>query len=259
MKPLLFAISLAVGICAANAGGASEQWKAYVWHATTEAVLISRSSHPHPDMRQGHVLAEILRERDISSVAVTYSNSNYGKQLETAFSNAFRAQGGTVAISISHQDGKPDYFAEMGALAAAGVEHLVVFGHLSRGGEDIIRTALDTGSFEKFVLGDEMVGDALVDAIGDELNGSIATVPGLSTPEVSILAPVETNRDDSSPDLIQQTSRGDLASVLDLKSSESGLTFDDTRDAEFSGVSDTTGLYRELEFIDGKFETIKIR
>ena len=261
LKPLLFAISLTVGFCAANVGGASEQWKAYVWQATTEAVSISRSSHQlpnasaqNPDMRQGHVLAEILRDRDISSVAVTYSNSLYGKQLETAFSNAFRARGGTVAISISHQDGKPDYFAEMGALAAAGVEHLVVFGHLDRGGDGIIRTALDTGSFEKFVLGDEMVGDALINSIGEELNGSIATVPGLTSQEVGGLEVTEPG-----VKLVQPASPGDLASALEIESADNGLTFDDTDDAELTSIGDTTGLYRELEFIDGRFETVKIR
>ena len=81
--------------------------------------------------RQGQVLADILKDRNITGVAVTYISDDYGKALETAFADAFKAHGGRVAISISHRDGEEDHFAAVGALAAAGVEHLVVLGHLA--------------------------------------------------------------------------------------------------------------------------------
>ncbi|MDE0049111.1 MAG: ABC transporter substrate-binding protein [Rhodospirillales bacterium] len=133
------------------------------------------------DARQGQVLADILIGRGIDSVAVTYTNNDYGKGLDSSFGDAFAALGGTVEISAAHEDGKGDYSAEVGALAASGAEHLVVFGYVDQGGKGIIQTAVDTGAFENFAVGDGMIGDTLIEAIGDALNGTIATLPGSAT------------------------------------------------------------------------------
>jgi branched-chain amino acid transport system substrate-binding protein len=130
------------------------------------------------DARQGQVLAEVLTERGIDTVAVTYTNNDYGKGLEGSFGEAFAALGGTVAMSASHEDGKGDYSAEVGALSAAGAEHLVVFGYVDQGGKGIIQTSVDTGAFESFSVADGMIGDSLIEAIGDALNGTIGTAPG---------------------------------------------------------------------------------
>ena len=130
------------------------------------------------DARQGQVMAEILIERGIDNVAVTYTNTDYGKGLDGSFTAAFTALGGTVAISASHEDGKGDYSAEVGALSASGAEHLVVFGYVDQGGKGIIQTAVDTGAFENFIIADGMIGDTLIEAIGDALNGTIGTLPG---------------------------------------------------------------------------------
>ena len=130
------------------------------------------------DARQGQVMAEILIERGINEVAVTYTNNDYGKGLDGSFADAFAALGGTVAISAAHEDGKGDYSAEVGALSASGAEHLVVFGYVDQGGKGIIQTAVDTGAFENFIVADGMIGDSLIEAIGDALNGTIGTLPG---------------------------------------------------------------------------------
>ena len=130
------------------------------------------------DARQGQVMAEILIERGIDNVAVTYTNNDYGKGLDGSFTSSFTALGGTVAISAAHEDGKGDYSAEVGALSASGAEHLVVFGYVDQGGKGIIQTAVDTGAFENFIIADGMIGDTLIEAIGDALNGTIGTLPG---------------------------------------------------------------------------------
>ena len=54
------------------------------------------------DARQGQVMTEIIMERGINSVAVTYTNSDYGKGLADAFESAFVAAGGTVTINLAH-------------------------------------------------------------------------------------------------------------------------------------------------------------
>ena len=130
------------------------------------------------DARQGQVLAEVLIERGIDNVAVTYTNNDYGKGLDGSFAEAFTALGGSIAISAAHEDGKGDYSAEVGALSASGAEHLLVFGYIDQGGRGIIQTSVDTGAFENFVVADGMIGDSLIEAIGDALTGTIGTAPG---------------------------------------------------------------------------------
>jgi branched-chain amino acid transport system substrate-binding protein len=134
------------------------------------------------DARQGEVLAELLIERGIKSAALTYTNNDYGKGLGNSIQTAFQKLGGKITISASHEDGKGDYTAEVGALAAAGGDVLVVAGYLDRGGRGIISSALDTGAFDTFVLPDGMIGQSLPDAIGKGLNGSWGLAPGSDSP-----------------------------------------------------------------------------
>ena len=130
------------------------------------------------DARQGEIMADILTEKGIKSVALTYTNNDYGKGLADSFGAAFAAKGGTVTISAPHEDGKADYSAEVASLASAGGEMLVVAGYVDQGGKGVIQASLDSGAFSTFYLVDGMYGDALIEAIGEPLNGSFGAVPG---------------------------------------------------------------------------------
>ncbi|MEL7090615.1 MAG: ABC transporter substrate-binding protein [Pseudomonadota bacterium] len=130
------------------------------------------------DARQGVVMTEVLMEEGIKSVAVTYTNNDYGKGLADSFQAAFEAAGGTVTINAAHEDGKADYSAEVGALAAAGGDRLVVAGYVDQGGSGIVRAALDTGAFDTFHFPDGMIGAKLEENFGDEIDGSTGQHPG---------------------------------------------------------------------------------
>ncbi|BDW95640.1 branched-chain amino acid ABC transporter substrate-binding protein [Thalassospira tepidiphila] len=140
------------------------------------------------DARQGQIIAEILDRRGIKSAALTYTNNDYGKGLADAIQAAYEAKGGKITAVAAHEDGKADYSAEIGTLASAGGEVLIVAGYLDQGGKGIIQASLDTGAFDKFVLPDGMVGEALTDNFGDMLDGSIGTNPGTDSPGASMLA-----------------------------------------------------------------------
>ena len=60
------------------------------------------------DAREGEVMAAILQEKGIKSIALTYTNNDYGKGLSDAIATSFKALGGTVTINASHEDGKAD-------------------------------------------------------------------------------------------------------------------------------------------------------
>ena len=130
------------------------------------------------DARQGVVMAEVLLEQGISSVAVTYTNNDYGKGLADSFAAAYESMGGTITINTAHEDGKADYSAEVGALASAGGDRLVVAGYVDQGGAGIIRASLDSGAFDTFHFPDGMIGQALQDNFGDEIEGSSGQHPG---------------------------------------------------------------------------------
>jgi branched-chain amino acid transport system substrate-binding protein len=130
------------------------------------------------DARQGVVMTEVLMEDGINEVAVTYTNNDYGKGLADSFQAAFEAAGGTVTINAAHEDGKADYSAEVGALASAGGDRLVVAGYVDQGGSGIVRAALDTGAFDTFHFPDGMIGAKLQENFGDEIEGSTGQHPG---------------------------------------------------------------------------------
>ena len=130
------------------------------------------------DARGGQILADITKDRGVKSVAVTYTNNDYGKGLADVYSAAVKAHGIKVTTVTAHEDGKADYSAEVSTLASAGGDAVAVIGYLDQGGKGIIQGSLDSGAFDKFILSDGMIGDSLTDTFGKSLNKSFGSLPG---------------------------------------------------------------------------------
>ena len=130
------------------------------------------------DARQGVVMSDIIMERGYNSVALTYTNNDYGKGLADVYEAAVKAHGIKVTTVIAHEDGKADYSSEVATLAAAGGDAVAVIGYLDQGGKGIIQGSLDSGAFDKFILSDGMIGDSLTEAFGKDLNKSFGSIPG---------------------------------------------------------------------------------
>ena len=137
------------------------------------------------DARQGVVMTEVLMGLGITEVAATYTNNDYGKGLSDAFAAEYEAAGGTITINTSHEDGKADYSAEVGALASAGGQRLVVMGYADQGGAGIVRGALDAGAFDTFHFPDGMISASLEETFGTEIDGSTGQHPGTDSPGVA--------------------------------------------------------------------------
>lgn len=249
------------------------------------------------DARQGQVLADVLKGRGIRNVAITYTNNDYGKGLAESFSTAFTSAGGTIAISAAHEDGKADYAAEVGALSASGAEHLVVFGYLDQGGKGIIQGARDADAFSSFILADGMIGQSLIDAIGDDLNGAIGTAPGGGDDAATQFIDYAKDNDfdgdgpfrgesyDAAALLMlamqaagsaeraaiqpkmsmvanapgEEIRVGELAKGLKILADGGDINYVGATNVEFNEVGEVFGSYKELEVKNGKFETIQIR
>ena len=130
------------------------------------------------DARQGQLLAEQTIARGITSVATTYVNNDYGVGLADAFASNFTALGGTVSISLPHEDGKADYNAEVGSLGATGAEAVAVFGYLDQGGKGIVEGVIDGDVFDQIIFGEAMWGDLIIDTFGADLDGTFGLLPG---------------------------------------------------------------------------------
>ena len=136
----------------------------------------------HRPTQEGVVLADITADRGVSSVAITYVNTDYGVGLADVYEAAAEARGIEVTTKTPHEGDKADYSVEAGVLSSAGGDALVVVGYLDQGGNQITRGSLDTGAFDTFILSDGMIGDSLTDAFGSELNGSFGSMPGSTSP-----------------------------------------------------------------------------
>ena len=130
------------------------------------------------DARGGQILADITKDRKVKSVAITYTNNDYGKGLADVYEAAVKAHCIKVTAVLAHEDGKADYSSEVATLAAAGGDAVAVIGYLDQGGKGIIQGSLDSGAFDKFILSDGMIGDSLTDTFGKDLNKSFGSMPG---------------------------------------------------------------------------------
>ena len=249
------------------------------------------------DARQGVVLADIVMARGIDTVAVTYTNNDYGKGLSDAIKANFEKAGGTVTIVAAHEDGKGDYSAEVGALAQAGGEVLVVAGYVDQGGKGVIQGALDTGAFDTFYLPDGMVGDSLAEAIGEGLNGSYGANPGTDSPGAAsfqemakaadfdgtssfaaesydaaalIMLAMEAAGSTASADLKakvmdvadapgEKIFPGELAKALELIKAGTDIDYVGATAVELIGPGESAGNYREIEIKDGKLSVVGYR
>lgn len=134
------------------------------------------------DAREGEILAQMMIDHGVKSAAITYTNNDYGKGIASSIQTSFEKLGGKITLSAPHEDGKGDYSAEVGALASAGGDALVVAGYADQGGAGIVQTTLDTGAFPKFVFPNGMWGESLLKKFGKQLDGSFGDRPGSDSP-----------------------------------------------------------------------------
>lgn len=249
------------------------------------------------DAREGEVMADILAEKGIKSIALTYTNNDYGKGLATAIQDSFLAKGGTIVMNAAHEDGKADYAAEVAALAASGGDMLVVAGYLDQGGKGIIQAALDSGAYSVFGLPGGMVGDSLPEAIGAGLNGSFGQIAGSDSAGaatyqemakaqsfdgtsaysgesydaaalilLAMQAAGSSNPADYKAKVLDVANApgekiypGELAKGLELLAAGTDIDFEGATAVELIGPGESAGRYRQIEVKDGKIETVQFR
>ena len=249
------------------------------------------------DARGGQILADITKDRKVKSVAITYTNNDYGKGLADVYKAAVEAHGIKVTTVAAHEDGKADYSAEVATLASAGGDAVAVIGYIDQGGKGIIQASLDSGAFDVFILSDGMIGDSLTDNFGKALNKSFGSLPGSTGKGAGVFADVAKagGIDSSGPytgesydaaalitlamqaggkadrATIQQNVMavanapgkkiypGELGKALDLLAKGKAVNYEGATGVEFTDVGEAFGSFLEKEIKGGKFKTKKQR
>ena len=249
------------------------------------------------DARGGQILADITKDRKIKSVAITYTNNDYGKGLADVYEAAVKAHGIKVTTVSAHEDGKADYSSEVATLASAGGDAVAVIGYLDQGGKGIIQGSLDSGAFDTFILSDGMIGDSLTKAFGKDLNKSFGSLPGSTAKGAGVFTNVAkaAGIDSSGPYtgesydagalivLAMQAGNsadrasiaknvmdvangpgtkiypGELKKALDLLAKGKKIDYEGATGVTFTKVGEAEGSFLEKEIKGGKFKTKKQR
>ena len=249
------------------------------------------------DARQGQILADIVMERGVKEVAITYTNNDYGKGLSESFGSAFEAKGGKVAMVAAHEDGKGDYSAEVGALAASVAGDLVVFGYVDQGGRGIVQSSVDSGAFSRFIFADGMIGESLMANVDGDLSGSFGTLPGSESEGASkfldvakasgvngdgpfraesydagalialaIQAAGSADRAAIAANIMKVANApgekimpGEIAKGIEILANGGDIDYVGASNVEFSEVGEAFGSYKELEVEGKSFKTITVR
>ena len=128
----------------------------------------------YSDIRQGPVLARVARERGFDKVGLLYRDDAWGQGLAGAFATAW--EGGLVSVATG--SGQTEFLDGLRESASEGAEALVVIAFETEA-ERIVRQALDSGLYDRFVFGDAAKRLRLVRAIGGaRLGGMYGTGPG---------------------------------------------------------------------------------
>ena len=246
------------------------------------------------DARQGQVLSDILVRRGIMTVATTHTNNDYGLGLATAFNAAFEAAGGTVTATVPHEEAKGDYSAEVGALASAGGDALMVLGYVDGGGS-MMRTAYDLGAFDQFFAGDGVFADELLENVGEAAEGMVGTIPWATGDAADTFIEVYTAAGingassfvaesydaaallmlaaqaagEATPAGIaanilnvanapgEEIFAGDLARGMEILAAGGEVDYQGATNVELIGFGEAAGSYREYVVEDGDFVTVQ--
>ena len=249
------------------------------------------------DSRGGQILADITKDRKIKKVAITYTDSNYEKNLAYAYKEAAEKHGIKVTTIISHEKNKDDYSSEVATLVAAEGDAIALISGIDQGGKEIIQASIDSGAFKKFILSDRMMSQSLIDIFGKKLKKSFGYIPGSKSKGAVFFNKIASSKGINSSDpytgesydaaaliilAIQASGNTDGASItknilavgnepgtkiypgelkkgLDLLAKGKKINYEGVTSVNFNENGEAKGSFLEQEVKGGKFKTKRQR
>ena len=246
-----------------------------------------------PSNRDGEVLAKIAKDRGIKRIAVSFQDTNYGKELERNFKKTLNNSNVEITVSVPIKINKTDLSNEVSVLAAAGGDAVAIFIEVEQDGERLIKSILDSGAFEKFILSDRMINKSTEKEFGKLINNSFGIIPGSNSKNINSFNKIaqKNNIDTSGPfigesydaaavlvlalqeknfksninlskNIMSVTNSpgtkiypGEIAKGLKLLKKGKKIDYEGATNIEFDINGDAFGTFLEKEIIKGKFKT----
>ena len=249
-------------------------------------------------IRGSEILADITKDRGIRKIAISYSNEKEYKKFAKAFSDALDKKNVKTTIMLSHNKNVNDYSKHISALSAAGGDALAVISDINLGGDQIIKSVLDTGMFKIFILSENMVDQKIIDNFKEkDLKRSFGYVSGFSNlgSEKFINIAQKAGVDPFSPytfesydaaavvilsnfakiysenisnkDAIYSIANkpgvkiypGEIKKAINILREGKTINYEGATGVEFDNFGDTFGSFVEVDFKKGKIKTKKLR
>ena len=249
-------------------------------------------------IRGSEILADITKDRGIRKIAISYSNEKEYKKFAKAFSDTLDKKNVKTTIMLSHNKNVNDYSKHISALSAAGGDALAVISDINLGGDQIIKSVLDTGMFKIFILSENMVDQKIIDNFKEkDLKRSFGYVSGFSNlgSEKFINIAQKAGVDPFSPytfesydaaavvilsnfakiysenisnkDAIYSIANkpgvkiypGEIKKAINILREGKTINYEGATGVEFDNFGDTFGSFVEVDFKKGKIKTKKLR
>ena len=243
--------------------------------------------------RDGEVLAKIVKDRGIKRIAISFQDTNYGKELERNFKKTLNNSNVEITVSVPIKINKTDLSNEVSVLAAAGGDAVAIFTEVEQDGERLIKSILDSGAFEKFILSDRMINKSTEKEFGKLINNSFGIIPGSNFKNINSFNKIaqKNNIDTSGPFIgesydaaavlilaLQEKNfksninlsknimsvgnspgtkiyPGEISKGLKLLKKGKKVNYEGATNIEFDINGDAFGTFLEKEVIKGKFKT----
>ena len=138
-----------------------------------------------PSSRDGEVLAKIVKDKGLKRIAVSFQDTNYGKELERNFKKALNDSNVEITVSVPIKINKADLSNEVSVLAAAGGEAVAIFIEVEQDGERLVKSILDSGAFEKFIFSDRMINESTEKKFGELIKNSFGIISGSNSKNIN--------------------------------------------------------------------------
>ena len=249
-------------------------------------------------IRGSKILADITSDRGIKKIAISYSNDEDYKKFADAYKYALDENNIKTSIMISHNQNINDYSKHISALSAAGGDAIAVISNMDLGGDQIVKSILDAGMFDVFVLSESMIDQKIINNFNKEnLKKSFGYVSGLSNLGSEKFTDLALNSgiDPTSPytsesydaaavvilsnfakiysknksisNIVYSISNkpgvkiypGELNKAIDILQKGKSINYEGATNVEFDKFGDTFGSFVEIDFKNGKLKSKKLR
>ena len=249
-------------------------------------------------IRGSQILADITSDRGIKKIAISYSIENDYKIFAEAFSDALNKKNVKTSIMLPHNRNVNDYSKHISALSAAGGDALAIISDVNLGGDQIIKSVLDTGMFNIFILSETMVDQKIINNFKEkDLQRSFGYVSGLSNlgsdkfidiaqkSGIDPFSPYTNESYDAAAVIILSNFAkfysknmsykeainfiankpgtkiypGEINKAINILREGKIINYEGATGIEFDNFGDTLGSFLEVDFKKGKIKTKKIR